>query len=347
LRGTPLRLDQHPLMTFATIAPAFRFLAAAFAFASAAAHAAPILPAYPTVDPGPSTTAWFTDRYPPSAFDNVGALSGRNDVLAIVLSSADGAASRPPAYASAFYNTQGRKIDVGLPPSASWIASVYIPASWTTTNPLDSALNRRTDLWATLKDGANAPTYYPIVGFTNADATTGFGGTPRFRVFDGTGNWNDLATPVAFDAWNDIGVTFTGTTLEYRINGARLHRQPRGHRARDAGRRRDAAGVQLGQRLHRELVPARRGPGDRCAAPRAVRAAGSVGSRARRAARPRPVRDGHRARRAAPSPSPLTVPRRIVRWRRRTSPLRTPTRRSRRTSSSTRSTRSACAATAG
>src|SRR6187455_2753802 len=88
---------------------AFTTLLASAAFAVTVAHAAPILPAYPTVDPGPSTTAWFTDRYAPSSFSNVGALFGRNDVLAIVLSSADGAASRPPAYASAFYNTQGRK----------------------------------------------------------------------------------------------------------------------------------------------------------------------------------------------------------------------------------------------
>jgi hypothetical protein len=222
-RKYPVAFLRHEKMTNRvnrSLSAAFTTLLASAAFAVTAAHAALILPAYPTVDPGPSTTAWFTDRYAPSSFSNVGALFGRNDVLAIVLSSADGAASRPPAYSAAFYNTQGRKIDVGLPLPASWIASVYLPASWATTNVGDSVLNRRTDLWATLKDGANAPTYYPIIGFTNADAATGFGGTPRFRVFDGTGNWNDLATPVAFGAWTDIGVTFTGTTIEYRINGA-------------------------------------------------------------------------------------------------------------------------------
>ena len=193
------------------------FLAAALA--SHPIAAAP-LPAYPTVDPGPSTTSWFTDRYAPSGFTNAGTLFGRANVLAIVISSADSLANRPAPYQSTFYNTQGRKVDVNAAPTASWIASVYIPASWATTNPGDSMLSRRTDFWATLKDGSNAPTYYPIIGFTNADATTGFGGTPRFRIFDGTGVWNDLATPVAFDAWNDIGITFTGTTLEYLINGA-------------------------------------------------------------------------------------------------------------------------------
>lgn len=178
-----------------------------------------ILPTWPTTDPGPSTTAWFTDRYPPSSFSNVGTLFGRSNVLAIVISSADGEASRPSPYNSTFYNTQGRKIDVGVAPPVSWIASVYIPASWATPNPSDTTLNRRTDMWATLKDATDAPTYYPIIGFTNADVSTGFGGTARFRVFDGTGAWNDLATPILFDAWNELAVTFTGTTLEYRING--------------------------------------------------------------------------------------------------------------------------------
>lgn len=200
--------------------PANRILAAAtlaLALAAASAAEATPLPAYPTVDPGPSTTAWFTDRYAPSSFANAGALFGRSNVLALALSSADSAANRPPAYSSAFYNTQGRKIDIGLAPPVSWIASLYVPASWATANAGDTALSRRSDLWATLKDGSNAPTYYPIIGFTNADATTGFAGTPRFRVFDGTGNWNDLTQPIVYDGWNDVCVTYTGTTLEYRI----------------------------------------------------------------------------------------------------------------------------------
>ncbi len=184
--------------------------------AAGAAVATP-LPAYPTTDPGPSSVAWFTDRYAPSSFANAGTLFGRNDVLALAISSADSAANRPPAFSSAFYNTQGRKIDVGLAPPVSWIASLYVPSSWATGNPGDAALSRRSDLWATLKDGGGNPTFYPIVGFTNADATTGFGGTPRFRVFDGTGAWNDLAQPIVYDGWNDVCVTYTGTTLEYRI----------------------------------------------------------------------------------------------------------------------------------
>lgn len=197
--------------------PLFRIAVVLLGLAAASATRAAPLPAYPTTDPGPSGASWYTDRYAPSSFTNAGALYGRNDALAIAISSADGAAGRPPAYSSAFYNTQGRKIDVGLAPPVSWIASLYVPAGWATTNVGDSALSRRSDLWATLEDGSNAPTYYPIIGYTNADATTGFGGTPRFRVFDGTGVWNDLAQPVAFDAWNDVCVTWTGTTLEYRI----------------------------------------------------------------------------------------------------------------------------------
>ena len=201
--------------------PPFRIAVLLLGLAAATATRAAPLPAYPTTDPGPSAASWYTDRYAPSSFANAGTLYGRNDALALAISTADGATGRPPAYSSAFYNTQGRKIDVGLAPPVSWIASLYVPAAWATTNAGDSAMSRRSDLWATLEDATSAPTYYPIIGYTNADATTGFGGTPRFRVFDGTGAWNDLAHPVTFDAWNDLCVTWTGTALEYRI-GATL-----------------------------------------------------------------------------------------------------------------------------
>ncbi|MFN8644842.1 MAG: hypothetical protein U0802_25430 [Candidatus Binatia bacterium] len=64
---------------------------------------------------------------------------------------------------------------------------------------------------------------FPIIGFTNSappDHDDDPGGTPRYRVFDGNnGGFNDLATPVVYDAWTDFCLTFTGTSVEYRING--------------------------------------------------------------------------------------------------------------------------------
>jgi hypothetical protein len=99
----------------------------------------------------------------------------------------------------------------------SWIGSLYIPASWATTNPGDAMLTRRSDLWATLQDAGGAGIVYPIIGFTNSDPATFNGGTPRLRVWDSSVGWLDLATPVPFGGWADFCVTWTGTTVEYRV----------------------------------------------------------------------------------------------------------------------------------
>jgi hypothetical protein len=174
------------------------------------------LPAYPTVEPGPSSTQWYPDRYRPAVFANAGALFGRANVLALGISSADADGLRG-AFNGAFYNTQGRKIDVDAAAPASFVASVYLPASFAVANPADATLTRRTDAWGTLHDAGGTAVAYPIIGFTN-QAGTGFnGGTPRYRAWDNTSGWVDLATPVAFDAWTDLCVTFTGTSIEYRI----------------------------------------------------------------------------------------------------------------------------------
>jgi hypothetical protein len=191
--------------------------------ATTASHATP-LPAFPTTEPGPSSTQWYPDRYRPAGFANVGTLFGRNNVLAITIDDADSAASRPPAYNGAFYNTQGRKIDIDTAPPVTWIGSLYIPSAWATTNPADPTLTRRSDLWATLSDATDTPTWFPIIGFTNGNGTGFNGGTPRYRVWDNVGGvWIDLALPVAYDTWTNFSVTFTGTTLEYRIGTTLVH----------------------------------------------------------------------------------------------------------------------------
>jgi len=188
-------------------------------------HATP-LPTYPTTSAGPSTTAWFPDRYPPSGFQNVGTLFGRNDVLALTIDDADSAALRPAGLSGTFYNTQGRKIDIDSTVPVTWIGSLYIPSAWGTPNPADALLTRQSDMWATLSDAANAPVAYPIIGFTNRDPVTFNGGTPRFRVWDPTIGWVDLAQPVTFDAWTNFSVTFTGTELQYRIGTTLVYTDP-------------------------------------------------------------------------------------------------------------------------
>lgn len=186
------------------------------------------LSTYPVTDPGPSTAAWYTDRYAPSGFANAGTLFGRDNVLAISLSAADSQTSRPAAYSTAFYNTQGRKVDAGIAGPVSWIGSLYIPASWGTPSASDSSGTRRSDMWGTVSPAtggdicpASNCNLFPIIGFSNSvapDADGAAGGTPRFRVFDGNaGGWNDLAYTLSYDAWADFCVTFTGTTIEYRI----------------------------------------------------------------------------------------------------------------------------------
>ena len=122
----------------------------------------------------------------------------------------------------------GGKVDAGIAGPVSWIGSLYLPASWGTPSASDSSGNRRSDLWGTVSPATGADTcpasncnLFPIIGYTNSvapDANGALGGTPRFRAFDGNSiGWTDLATPVAYDAWADFCVTFTGTAIEYRI----------------------------------------------------------------------------------------------------------------------------------
>ncbi len=192
--------------------------------------AAQVLPAYPTTS-SPSATAWFPDRYPPSQFANAGAVHGRSDVLQLGVDALDGQTTRPPAFAAAFYNTQGRKVLAGgIAAPVSWIGSLYIPASWQIPSPSDGSGSRRSDLWATLWPASGGDTcagaacdVFPIIGFSNAavpDANNAVGGTPRLRVFDGAnGGWVNLGTAVTYDAWTDFCVTFTGSAVEYRVGG--------------------------------------------------------------------------------------------------------------------------------
>ncbi len=191
---------------------------------------AQVLPAYPTTS-SPSATAWFPDRYPPSQFANAGAVYGRSDVLQLGVDALDGQTTRPPAFAAAFNNTQGRKVLAGdITAPVSWIGSLYIPASWATPNPSDGSGSRRSDLWATLWPASGGDTcagaacdVFPIIGFSNAavpDANNAVGGTPRLRVFDGAnGGWVNLGTAVTYDAWTDFCVTFTGSAVEYSVGG--------------------------------------------------------------------------------------------------------------------------------
>lgn len=83
---------------------------------------------------GATPGTWQQDRYAPAVFANGGTVAGRSDVLNLGVAVADSQANRPPAFASTFYNTQGRGLVLNLPNYAVVYGSLYIPAAWTTSS---------------------------------------------------------------------------------------------------------------------------------------------------------------------------------------------------------------------
>jgi uncharacterized repeat protein (TIGR01451 family) len=191
-------------------------------------------PSYPLVaGTTTSATQWRVDRYAPAAFVNDGAQLGRVDVLRVSVASIDGQLTRPPGFNTPFYNIQGR--DIGFPSVAgagtTVAASLFIPAAWNTSNVGDTLLNRRSDFFVQLTPlvGDDTPCsageclYFAGMDFSNAqivDPLVG-GGPPRIRILKkGIGDgWINQTEPYRSDAWNDMCITFTGNTLEYRLNG--------------------------------------------------------------------------------------------------------------------------------
>lgn len=176
------------------------------------AHAALVMPDFANVP-----TGWTTDRYDPASFSNVGTYAGRSDVLGIGISSADGLSSRPGAYQSQFYNTQGRQHAISGGAGSVLSAALWIPDDWADTQNG----NVRTDMWGVMNSVAHPVGQgdYPIIGFTN------YGGAARLRVYDADTvfGWVDLATPIAYDAWTDLAIEFTGTAYAYRVDGVLVY----------------------------------------------------------------------------------------------------------------------------
>lgn len=154
---------------------------------------------------------WYPDRYRPANFD---AVSFDGDMrLRIGISAADGAALRPGGQTSTFYNTQGRKYDLGNGVYTSLKAEMYVGADWNTNF-------RRSDMWATALDGANAISAYPIVGFANVVGTPG---NLVCRVWDGLG-WVNVSglVPggVTTNRWYTIEIRLKPGVFEFLIDGS-------------------------------------------------------------------------------------------------------------------------------
>ena len=173
------------------------------------ASATLVMPSFAT-----APTGWVTDRYNPASFGNVGTYQGRSDVLGIGINSTGDAVNRPSGQQGTFYNTQGKQMAISGGPGSVLSADLFINASWADSN--NGYV--RTDMWGVMVDGSAVPavSQYPIIGFTN------YGGAARLRVWDDAtaSGWVDLGNAIAYDAWTSFAIDFTGTSLDYYVNGA-------------------------------------------------------------------------------------------------------------------------------
>jgi hypothetical protein len=202
----------HPVQLTRSI----RSVAAALAVCASCqvASAAPVMPSFAAVPAG-----WITDRYEPASFSNVGSYMGRSDVLGIGISTSGDLANRPAPYQSTLYNTQGRQHAIAGAAGSELAADLFVNRTW------GSAGNGyvRTDMWGVLSDGLGV-TDYGIIGFTN------YGGAPRLRVWDAdtiggstTDGWVDLGAAIAYEDWNALEMDFTGSALNYYVNGVQVY----------------------------------------------------------------------------------------------------------------------------
>ena len=150
---------------------------------------------------------WYVDRYGPNGWS----YNGGSGVLKQTISADDRAGARPPAFASAFYNTQGRKHDFG-PSTTMMSIELYIPG--------DLLQQRYAGFWGTGVDGSNQITGYPIIEFA-ADGTG-----PRFQGWDDANGWVDYGLPGTFgyDMWHELKISLdqSNDQWDYYVNGGLL-----------------------------------------------------------------------------------------------------------------------------
>jgi hypothetical protein len=170
-------------------------------------HSAELMPNFADVPNG-----WVTDRYAPTSFSNIGPYQGRGDVLGIEITSAGNLANRPGGYQTSFYNTQGMKHAISGGSGSTLSADLWIDGAWQTS----SSGSIRTDVWGVMVNNVPTVTAYPILGFTN------YGGTARFRYYDGdiAGGWTDVGAPILYNSWNTLSIGFTGSAFVFSVNGS-------------------------------------------------------------------------------------------------------------------------------
>ena len=190
----------------------------------AAAHAQPVyftdkMASPPVLAASQTPGAWYVDRYAPASFECT-TFQGQPR-LRLGISADDSTANRPATFGSAFYNTQGRKIDISTAVGSYIAGDLYIGTDWETQN-------RRSDLWATtfgasLADPAVA---YPIIGFVhNNDYTPAQNG---FRVYDQTTGWQSVPLPDGFTygSWHTVRIELHADSFKYFIDGQLAYTDP-------------------------------------------------------------------------------------------------------------------------
>lgn len=157
--------------------------------------------------PDQSPNTWYTDRYAPSGWSyNEG-----TGVLKQTISADDRAFNRPVAYASSFYDTQGRKFDFGAGVTSVSI-ELYIPG--------DQLQQRYAGFWGTGVDAFSQVDSYGITEF----ATDGTG--PRVQGWDDANGFINYGLPGGFgyDAWHELKMVLdtANDKWEYLFDGGLL-----------------------------------------------------------------------------------------------------------------------------
>ncbi|GAB7080822.1 PEP-CTERM sorting domain-containing protein [Megalodesulfovibrio paquesii] len=150
-----------------------------------------------TFDSSADLVGWYRDRYEPAVFE-IASFDG-DSRLHIGIDGSD-------QQSSSFYNYQGMKLDFGVSVSEIITADLYIDSSWNSAN---------VGIWGTLKTLDGLVSGYPIISWRE-----GAGIISGFYSFDYfLGGWNLLGSGYAEDAWHTLEMRYTGSTMDYYIDG--------------------------------------------------------------------------------------------------------------------------------
>ncbi|MCE9635020.1 MAG: hypothetical protein K8T90_04875 [Planctomycetes bacterium] len=160
--------------------------------------------------------SWYIDRFPPALFDSYS--YGGGTVLRHGLRIADGAANRNSSFSSSFYNTQGRKFDVGLTGAVQAVQiDLHLPANWGTED-------RSAGLWATGFDVGGAVSAFPIIAFRHSGNSSLWGGSTVSAAFYGwdynLGGYPVSVAATTFDTTHRLSFVLTvGVGTSYFVDG--------------------------------------------------------------------------------------------------------------------------------